>query len=543
MEFFNLLQRESKDFDRSLLMTGAFAGLVSTILIFILTAAAHRAADETTPYRELAMVVLCLAAFWYSKSNLMRRTTEVVEEVICKIRRRLAERLRDTDLTSFETLGRAPLYNAISSHATTISRAAPAVVSAGTSMVLLVCALIAIFFLSSSAFFILLLTLGFLVGILYFNRDEMLVKLGRFTVEDNRFVHSFGDLLDGFKELKLNSAKNRDFVEHHLYPMAEKCRRIRVDTGMTVNQSVMVASSALFMVLAAIIFVIPILSPEDASKLVRITTLVVFIFAPLGEIVSVFPLVTEATNSIREIERIEKELDTIFERQMADPLPPEGKLPTDFEDLTCEKLSFAFRNERGEPSFSLEPLDFHLKKGELVFITGGNGSGKSTFLRVLAALYPPTGGEIVLNGCAVKRQSRQGYRDLFSAVFADYHLFDQLYGVPNPDAAKFTRLLEEMEIDGKTSLEGGRITATRLSTGQRKRLALVMALMEDRPILLLDEWAAEQDPVFRRKFYYEILPALKASGKTIVAVSHDDEFYHVADRVLKMQYGKFVHEV
>ncbi len=540
MEFIKLLQRESKDFDRSLLLTGAFAGVVSTMLIFILTSAANRAANETTPYRELAMVMLCLAAFWYAKGRLMSRTTEVVEEVIKNIRQRLADRLRDTDLSSYEALGKAPFYNAISNHATTISRAAPAVVSAGTSMVLLACAFIAIYFLSSTAFFILAMTLGLIIGVLYFNRDEMLAKLGLFTVEDNKFVKGFDDLLDGFKELKLNSAKNRDFVENHLHPMAETCRKIRVDTGMTVNQSVMVASSALFLVLAAIIFLIPILAPEDASKLVRISTLVVFIFSPLGEVVSVFPLVTEATNSIREITRIENELNSLYERQAADSVPQENAPPLQFCSLSCRQLGFEFRNEKGEPSFSLEPLDFHLEKGELLFITGGNGSGKSTFIRVLAALYPPKSGAILLNDEVIGTKDRQRYRDLFSAVFTDYHLFDRLYGLKEIDHDKLSRLLCEMELDGKTSVIGNQITSTRLSTGQRKRLALVVALMEDRPILLLDEWAAEQDPQFRRKFYREILPSLKASGKTIVAVSHDDEYYDVADRVLKMQYGKFI---
>jgi len=540
MDFLKFLQRESKDFDRALLLTGAFAGVVSTMLIFILTAAANRAAAGVTPYRELVMIVLCLVGYWFAKGHLMQRTTEVVEEVIRNVRRRLAVRLRDTDLASFEAIGKAPFYNAISTHATAISRAAPAVVSAGTSIVLLLCAFIAIFFLSSASFLVMAATLGVIIGVLYLNRGEMLAKLARFTQVDNRFVKGFDDLLDGFKELKLHSEKNRDFFENHLNPMAEECREIRVDTGMTVNQSVMVASSALFLLLAALIFVIPVITPEDASKLVRISTLVVFIFGPLGEVVSVFPLVTEATNSIREINRIEAELDSLFGKHVVDPMPGKPIEPLAFDSIHCHQLAFEFRDEKGEPSFSLEPLDFELKKGELVFITGGNGSGKSTFLRVLAALYPPKSGSICVGDRMIGPDLRQPYRDLFSAVFADFHLFDEFYGLDHPDKEKLSRLLHEMDLFYKVTVDGKALSTTRLSTGQRKRLALIVALMEERPVLLLDEWAAEQDPQFRRKFYREILPELKRQGKTVVAVTHDDEYYGVADRVLKMQYGQFV---
>jgi len=140
----------------------------------------------------------------------------------------------------------------------------------------------------------------------------------------------------------------------------------------------------------------------------------------------------------------------------------------------------------------------------------------------------------------VGRDNRQSYRNLFSTVFSEFHLFDRVYGIKDVDHRRVRDLLELADLSHKTSIVDHQITTLSLSTGQRKRLALVLSLLEDKPILLLDEWAAEQDPPFRRKFYREILPWLKQQEKTVVAVTHDDDHYDVADRVLKMQFGNFV---
>jgi putative pyoverdin transport system ATP-binding/permease protein len=314
---------------------------------------------------------------------------------------------------------------------------------------------------------------------------------------------------------------------------------------MILNQSILLGSNALYVVLIVLILLLPIVAPSDDMNLARIATLIVFIFGPLGEVVGAYPQISEASASIREIYRIESRLDSIFETDATRPgqavveaVEPPSSVA--FESIVCRQLAFKFHDEKGAPTFSLEPFDFDLKRGELVFVTGGNGSGKSTFMRVLTTLYPPEQGQILLNNELIGAHNRKEYRELFSPIFADFHLFDQLYGIDKIDKGQIASLLSLAELQHKTSIEGKKITNTQLSTGQRKRLALLVALLEDKPILLLDEWAADQDPVFRRKFYREILPDLKRSGKTIIAVSHDDEYYGVADRVLKMEFGKFV---
>jgi putative ATP-binding cassette transporter len=356
---------------------------------------------------------------------------------------------------------------------------------------------------------------------------------------DNEFLLGFGHLVDGFKELKMNSAKVHDFLFDYLEPLTIEAKNSRIEAELVVDRSTVWVTCSMFIVLVALMFFLPSLSPAEASKLVRLTIFVVFIFGPLNQAVVSYPLFNEAAASIKEIQRVEQQLDSIYERGLEDPVITAAPVLS-FNTLRCTALAFSYRDERGQSSFSLESFDFELSTGELVFITGGNGSGKSTFLKVLAGLYPPASGTIAVNGILVGRDNRQSYRNLFSAIFSDFHLFDRVYGVKELDQVQVQRLLEMTDLTDKTSIVDHKITSVNLSSGQRKRLALVLSLLEAKPILLLDEWAAEQDPPFRRKFYREILPWLKQQQKTVVAVTHDDDHYDVADRVLKMRFGRFV---
>jgi putative pyoverdin transport system ATP-binding/permease protein len=539
MEFFRFLEKESKALDRRLLILGVFAGMLNMFIIFTLTLAAGKATQSASNLWELVMVALALGAYWLSEGTLMRHMTVIVEEIVEKVRVRIVNKIRNSDLASLEHIGRASPYNVVSMHALTISRAASGVISGFTSMVLLCWAFLVILYLSVTAFLILIGALAFILFMLKINQGRITSGLTSALGEDNKFVHGFGDLLDGFKELKMDSAKFQDFLDGHLEPLAARAKDFRTEAGLILSRSVVLATAALFIVLAALTFLLPVLSPSEVPKLIKLTTFVVFIFGPIGQVVGFYPFLNEAIASIREIQRVEKLLDDFSQQGLAEPLTEVGP-PLSFHTLHCTGLAFSYRDERGQPSFSLEPLDFELTRGEIVFIAGGNGSGKSTFLKVLAGLYQPASGTIAVDDVQIGPYNRRSYRNLFSPVFSDFHLFDRIYGIQDPDYDRLRSLLDMTDLSHKTSIVDRQISTVNLSSGQRKRLALVLCLLEDKPILLLDEWAAEQDPQFRRKFYCEILPWLKQQGRTVVAVTHDDDQYAVADRVLKMQFGNFV---
>jgi putative ATP-binding cassette transporter len=206
-------------------------------------------------------------------------------------------------------------------------------------------------------------------------------------------------------------------------------------------------------------------------------------------------------------------------------------------------VTHRYRHERDEEIFTMGPIDFVARPGDLVFIVGGNGSGKTTFAKLLSGLYLPESGDLLLDGAPIDSAAIDGYRQKFSIVFTDFFLFDSLLGLTAPDLeGKARDYLVQLHLDRKVKIEGENLSTVDLSQGQRKRLALLTAYLEDRPIYLFDEWAADQDPHFKEIFYLQLLPELKAKGKTVFVISHDDRYYHVADRIVKLNYGQIEYD-
>jgi putative ATP-binding cassette transporter len=203
---------------------------------------------------------------------------------------------------------------------------------------------------------------------------------------------------------------------------------------------------------------------------------------------------------------------------------------------------YSYDAPAGARPFVVGPANFSISSGKVVFVVGGNGSGKSTLLNLLTRLYQPKHGVILWDGVPVDQTNTHDYRHLFATIFSDFHLFDRLYGQPHIDEPAIQSLIQEVEMSDKVRFSDGRFSTLDLSTGQRKRLAMVVARSEARPIMVFDEWAADQDPHFRRFFYDTLIPSLRASGKTVIAVTHDDRFFGAADRVLVMEEGK-LHEL
>ncbi len=201
-------------------------------------------------------------------------------------------------------------------------------------------------------------------------------------------------------------------------------------------------------------------------------------------------------------------------------------------------MSHVYKGEKSGDSFTLGPLDLSFGTGQIVFFIGGNGSGKTTLAKLMTGLYAPESGEIRLDGKPITNDSRDSFRQLFSAVFSDFYLFDKLTGLKADDLDAAERHLSRLQLDGKVKIQDGTLSTVDLSHGQRKRLALLAAYLEDRPIYFFDEWAADQDPHFKKIFYLEILAELKASGKTVFVISHDDQYYSLGDRLIKLDYGQ-----
>jgi putative ATP-binding cassette transporter len=342
-------------------------------------------------------------------------------------------------------------------------------------------------------------------------------------------------LIEGFQEIRLNQQRS-DELYTDTSEISQTLNESKVSTARLYNGNYILSQSYLYAHLAAIVFVLPQLIPTYGDTITEITLSIVFIIGPLGVVISSIPAYFKANIAAEHILDLEERLDQM--RQAA--TPGEIEHIDSFKTVTLTDVEFAYEAKNQLEQFRIGPLSLELHAGEILFIVGGNGCGKSTLLKVLSSLYRPDKGTLKIDDRVVDGDTIHAYRELFSAVLADFHLFNKLYGLQHVDPERVNALLKRMQLDQKAAYVDGRFTSTDLSTGQRKRMALLVSLLEDRQIYAFDEWAAEQDPEFRKYFYEELLQEMKGEGKTIVVVSHDDRYFHLADRVIKMEYGLVV---
>jgi putative pyoverdin transport system ATP-binding/permease protein len=254
--------------------------------------------------------------------------------------------------------------------------------------------------------------------------------------------------------------------------------------------------------------------------------------------VSNLPQISKANIALQKIESLGLSLAS---RSEVSTVPTDVK--SSWQSLQIKGITHSYYRDIEDKSFILGPIDLTIYPQEIIFIVGGNGSGKSTLAKLITGLYIPEDGAIFWDGELVNEQNREWYRQHFSVVFSDFYLFDELLGAENTDLDNQARsYLQQLQLDHKVKVENGKLSTTALSQGQRKRLALLTAYLEDRPIYLFDEWAADQDPIFKELFYTQLLPELKNKGKTVLAISHDDRYFHLADRIVKLDYGKIEYD-
>jgi putative pyoverdin transport system ATP-binding/permease protein len=346
-------------------------------------------------------------------------------------------------------------------------------------------------------------------------------------IEQDELQIHYRAVTEGAKELRLNHDRRSRIHGDLLTKTANRIADLKI-RAMRLFWAADAAGSTLFFVTIGAFLALKGHLGIDTQTISGFVITLLFVKGPLDQILSGVPSATIAIVSLRRIAALSDLLD---EEPVASPrhLPS----PT-LGSIGLRNVQFVFAEEQG---FTLGPVDLTIKRGEAIFLVGENGSGKTTLLKLLTGLYTPASGDLLLNGTTVSPKNRGGYVTLFSAVFSDYFLFSDLPNDRPASIARASKYLERFEISEKVTIQNGRFSTTELSTGQRKRLALIQACLEDRPIMVFDEWAADQDPVFRRIFYTEFLPELKREGKTLIVVSHDDRYFDAADRLLELRSG------
>jgi putative ATP-binding cassette transporter len=357
-----------------------------------------------------------------------------------------------------------------------------------------------------------------------------------------RLFGALNDFLQGFKEVRLRQVRGED-LQREYNAIAEATRDATVRAQVLEQESHSFISANFYLLLAFVVFVLPRLVTSDVGSLHDVTAAVLFLMGPIGVISFTLPQYERASLATESLQALEARLDhagsaTTDATEAPAPTAHDAPGPSQGpQHIVLSDLSFAYQDPAGGAGFAIGPVSLEIHRGEIIFFVGGNGSGKTTLLKTLAGLYIPSSGSISVDGVPLTNDNRQAFRENFAAIFTDFHLFKKLYGLRHRTAADVAALLEQLQIAHKTAYGDGGFTRTDLSTGQRKRIAMVVALLEDRPLYIFDEWAADQDPEFRRYYYEQLLPDLKRRGKTVLAISHDDRYFHCADRVVTMDWG------
>ena len=360
----------------------------------------------------------------------------------------------------------------------------------------------------------------------------------------------------GMKELMMHRGRREQFMEGELRGAADAYRKSAVAATTRYAIADAWVQFTYHALIALVLFGVPLFVQPTVEALTSYVFAMVYLMAPMWSVIGAVPEVARGQVALLKIEELGISLDA---PQMLDPVGPKSS-EAPFDDAptltspakvsatpaTIEMRQVVFHYEASDATtapFTLGPIDLSLRPGELIFVVGGNGSGKSTFVKVLAGLYRPGEGLVLSDGVAVTDANRASYRERFSVVFSDFYLFDKLLGLEGVGMAETGMgYLRHLQLDHKVDIRGGRYSTTDLSQGQRKRLALVTAYLEDRPVYVFDEWAADQDPEYKKVFYSKLLPDLRDRGKIVVVITHDDRYFHLGDRILKLEDGKVAGE-
>ncbi|MEK8127218.1 cyclic peptide export ABC transporter [Paenibacillus filicis] len=458
----------------------------------------------------------------------------LANDLIYSKRTEIVAKLLRISYQDMEKIKRERIESTLNNDTEAISNIVNLIVSGLTSMITLVFCFIYLGLINALG---LLISMGVLLlaAVMYYFVGKKANALWEQTRDiQNTFFRYINDLVRGFKELALNRGKRRDF-QADFNESCEEYRLKRAQGDINFAMVFIIGELLFVMVLGVIGFLFPLLF-DNAFSFVRDYVFVfIYMVGPINMILASIPQFAMVRISWRRIQALNAELDEVLSGIGSDAAA--GQLAS--VELTADAVEFEYETSDGHV-FAVGPLSATFRSGQITFITGGNGSGKSTFAKLLTGLYQPSRGQMLLNG----RPAGPGeLNELFSAIFSDVHLFSRLYGIDWTTKEEDIRhYLKVLQLEDKVTLKEGRFSHIELSTGQRKRLALLISYLEERPVYLLDEWAADQDPEYRKFFYHTLLPELRARGTCIIAITHDDMYFHLADQLIKLDFGQIVQQ-
>jgi len=512
------------------------SGGANAVVIFLITSSLF---SNIKLIYQVYFYVLAFFIYILGRKVIQTRLIQITFQIVYDLRMRLIRKVFLTSYQRFEGLERGRVFATLNDDTGQVAASANIFVNLITSFITTICAFVYLF---TIAFWATAVTLGVVICIatLYAvvgAKARVYFESARDT--RNVYMGLLNGLLDGFKELSLKTNKKKQYEKDVSDTSNEFKDKMAIASIKFIN-AFLVGESMLLAVLGAVSFAIPRLFPDITTfTLMSFIMVLLYLIGPVNVILNSIPALTQIRVAWGRVKTFEKDLPANIDPQkMVGPVSAYVKRTVD--RLVAKDVLFTYESEsEEEEAFAVGPLDFEAKKGEITFIIGGNGSGKTTLAKLLTGLYNPEKGTIRIEGGDADEDQELG--EYFSTVFSGYHLFRKLYDVDLGSREKedeATEYLKLLQLQSKVEIEDDSFSTIDLSGGQRKRLALLQCYLEDSPIYLFDEIAADQDPEFRRFFYRDLLKRMKDEGKIVIAVTHDDHYFDVADKIIKMDMGK-----
>jgi len=534
MRIFKTVLREIPENIKSILFINMLSAVAATSIVALVSAATKEAANGKISSRLLLMFAICILLFHVTQIYILVTASVDTERLIHKLRISLFDLVRRTDLLTIDRIGRANLQGVLTQDTQILAEVLPMLVIGFQQSVILIFLAAYLAWLSPLACLLAFGLAGLTVSVRFKRVKALRTFMQSASEAEGRVFDGLTELLHGFKEIRLNGLR-ADGVINTLGEASYTARTTNSLLKAQWGRNYAVIEAMLYSLAGLMVFVVPLFVAGFYEVALPATIAVLFISGPVSTVSFVTPLLTQAELALENIEKMQDDLRAAAEAASCEET---GSLETNPGSIALLNATLSYRDKTGSPLFSVGPLSAEFNAGQVTFITGGNGSGKSTLLRLLTGLIPLDEGSILANGRPIEIIQMQDYRNRISAIFSDFHLSRRLYAINDPDPVKIRSLLERLEMHDKVTVRDGSFSTIDLSTGQRKRLALIVAELENKQVIVLDEWAADQDPHFRRIFYEELLPDFKARGKIIICVTHDDRWFHLADRVYKMNEGR-----
>lgn len=464
-----------------------------------------------------------------------KKLNQVTYNILYENEKKVFRRILKTKLITIEKHGTQRFYTTIED--LRIFSTIPSVITHSiNSLLMLVLCLIYMFSLSIDAGLTILGVMVFIASIYFLVMNTMnkhVAVLRKFNESYYRYVN---DVIKGFKNLKVNTTLSDNLLRKHLNPNRDQARNLDYNINYVFLSINLISQYGLYLVIGIVLFLLPRLNILPKDDVVSYIVIILFMIGPISNLINMQNIYTRLFVANR---RIRCFLNDFIEEP--DSLVNHYE-KENFQSLVIKNVSFQYEKDSEDISFALSGINLEVKEGEVIFIVGGNGSGKSTFINILTGLYAPSGGQIFFKNREFDDKNK--IKNYISPIFTENYIFSHNYDnyslANNPKYEIFLKLMNMDGIVADTQEESAR---RNFSKGQSKRMSLIFALLEEKPILVLDEWAADQDPHFRKYFYEVLIPQLREQGKTIIAVTHDDAYFKYADRIIKFDYGQIIRDI